>query len=244
LNKKTVLVTGSSRGIGKAIALKFARKGYNVIINASKSFNELMSTKEAIENLGAKCYPVMCDVSNFQEVAQMYEEVMLSFPKIDVIINNAGISKIGLFTDMDFYEWNKIIQTNINSVFNVCHHFVPHMISNKSGHILNISSIWGLVGASCEVAYSTTKGAINSFTKALAKELGPSNIYVNAIACGAIDTEMNSFLSDEERKDFENDIALCRFGTPNEVANLAYFLCSKEASYLTGEVVKLDGGTL
>lgn len=244
MENKTVLITGASRGIGKAIALKFAKEKYNVIINCSKSFNELLKVAEEIEKFKVKCLPIMADVSSYEAVKSMFEEINIVFPHINCIINNAGISYVGLFTETTFEIWNKVINNNLTSVYNVCYHGVPKMISRKSGIIINISSIWGINGASLEVAYSTSKSGINGFTKALAKELGPSNIRVNAIACGAIDTEMNKWLTTEEKEDFEDGIALCRFGKTDEVANLAYFLASNESSYLTGEIIKLDGGTV
>lgn len=240
---KTVLITGASRGIGKAIALRFAKEGYNVIINASKSLGDLVELSEEITNMNlGSCLPVIADVSDYYAVKNMFEEIYLKFPSVDVVINNAGMSHVGLFTDTTPEMWKKLIDTNLTSIYNVCSIALPKMISYKSGVIINISSIWGTQGASCEVAYSASKGGVNSFTKALAKELGPSNIRVNAIACGAIDTSMNNWLSEEEKNEFINDISLCRFGTPEEVAALCYFLSSNEAKYITGEIVTIDGG--
>lgn len=242
MNKKTVLITGASRGIGKAIALKFAAENYQVIINCSKSMQELMQVADEIKALGSHCHPIMADVSNYREVSEMFEEIALFTPSLDCIINNAGTSYIGLITETTPEKWNEIISTNLTSVYNVCHHALPDMIRNKCGSIINISSIWGITGASTEAAYSASKGGVNAFTKALAKELGPSSIRVNAIACGAIDTSMNSWLSQEDKEAFEENISLCRFGKAEEVAELAFFLASKQSSYLTGEVIRLDGG--
>lgn len=243
MNNKTVLITGASRGIGRAIALRFAKEGYNIVINSSKSFKDLMALAEEINdmNLG-ECLPVIADVSDYHAVQNMFEEIYIKFSSIDIVINNAGVSFVGLFTDTTPDIWDKLINTNLTSIYNICSFAVPKMINNKTGVILNISSIWGSQGASCEVAYSASKGGVNSFTKALAKELGPSNIRVNAIACGAIDTSMNKWLSEEEKTAFTEDISLCRFGTPEEVAALCYFLSSKEAKYITGEIVTIDGG--
>lgn len=241
---KTALITGASRGIGRAIALKFASKGYNVIINSSKSFNDLIKVSEEIKKLNVKCLPIIADVSNFDDVKNMFEEIYLIFPYIDCIVNNAGISYVGLFTDTTFDIWNKIINNNLTSIYNVCYNGVSKMITRKAGSIINISSIWGVTGASLEVAYSTSKAGIHGFTKALAKELGPSNIRVNAIACGAIETNMNNWLSMEEKSAYEESISLCRFGKVEEVADLAYFLASSKSSYLTGEIIRLDGGTI
>lgn len=242
--KKTVLVTGASRGIGKAIALKFAQSNYNVIINCIKNFDALMSVAEEIQSLGVLCLPVMADVSDYTEVEKMFEIIEEFSPTLDCIVNNAGIAHVGLFTETSPDKWQQIINTNLTSAYNICHLAVPKMVQQKKGAIINISSIWGISGASMEVAYSAAKSGIHGFTKALAKELGPSHIRVNAIACGAIETDMNKWLSDDERADFEEGIALCRFGKIIEVAELAYFLASDNSSYLTGEIIKLDGGTL
>ena len=240
---KTVLITGASRGIGKAIALKYAKNGYNTIITSSKSFHDLIALQEEILsfNLGT-CLPILADVSNYDSVKGMFEEVSIFHPKIDVVVNNAGISHWSLFTDTSYDTWHKIINTNLNSLYNVCFFCVPLMLSSKSGTIINISSIWGSHGAACEVAYSTSKGGVNAFTKSLAKELAPSNIRVNAISCGAIDTDMNSFLTPEEKKDFETQIPLGRFGKTEEVASLCFYLSSDEANYITGEIINISGG--
>ena len=243
-NKKTILITGASRGIGKSIALNFAKKGHNIIINCSTSFNDLLRTAEEIQQYGVTCLPVMADVSNYNAVKQMFDEIFLIFDKIDIVINNAGISNVGLFTDMTEEAWDNVINTNLKSLFNVCHFCVPNMISRKCGNIINISSIWGITGASCEVAYSASKGGVNSFTKALAKELGPSNIRVNAIACGVINTTMNSFLTNEDKQILIDEIPMDRMGNAEEVADLCYYLCSNQSSYLTGQVITLDGGMI
>ncbi len=200
---KVALITGSSRGIGKAIAIKFAKNGYSVVINCKNSIDKLNETFNEIE-----------------------------------------ISYVGLFNEMNQKDWQKILQTNLEGAINISNLAIKDMIKRKDGNIINISSIWGNSGASCEVIYSASKGGLNSFTKALAKELAPSNIRINAIACGAIDTEMNSFLSEEEKKAFENEIPLMRFGKSEEVADLCLFLASKNSSYLTGQIITLDGGLL
>ena len=214
MNHKTILVTGASRGIGKAIALTYARNGWDVVITCLRREEELKKTQREIEALGVSCL---------------------------VLVNNAGISYIGLFQDMTPDEWNHILNTNLTSVFNCCRLAVPMMVSRKSGRILNISSVWGICGASCEVAYSATKGGINAMTRALAKELAPSSIQVNAIACGAIDTEMNQFLDEEERNALLEEIPAGRMGRAEEVGKLAYQLGSED-SYLTGQIIQLDGG--
>ncbi len=241
---KTVLITGASRGIGKALALKFASENYKVVINASKSFSDLLAVADEIKAAGGQCLPVLADVSDYESVKNMFEEIDLFCPHLDCLINNAGISYMGLLTETPPEIWDKVMKTNLTSVYNLSHHALPKMIAQKSGCIVNISSIWGISGASMEVAYSASKGGIHAFTKALAKELGPSQIRVNAIACGAIETSMNNWLNEEEKTAFEDDIPLCRFGKVEEVADLAFFLASDAAKYLTGEIIRLDGGTL
>lgn len=242
MNKKTVLVTGASRGIGRAIALTFAKENYHVFLNCSHSTNELESVKEEIENLpGGSCDMFIGDVGDARFVKDMFETIHKKTPALDVLVNNAGIAYIGLLTDMSDEEWNRILQTNLSSVFYCCHSAVPKMVSKKRGKIINISSMWGSVGASCEVAYSATKSGIHGLTRALAKELAPSNIQVNAIACGCIDTSMNSQLDEEERLALEEEIPAGRFGTPQEVADFVINLVNSPA-YLTGQIIGLDGG--
>jgi 3-oxoacyl-[acyl-carrier protein] reductase len=180
-------------------------------------------------------------MGRYEDAQRFVEEAQQQLGAIDCLVNNAGISHIGLLSDMTADEWNTLIQTNLTSVFNCCKQVIPGMVARQSGSILNISSVWGVCGASCEVAYSASKGGINAFTKALAKELAPSRITVNAIACGAIDTRMNHFLSEEERTQLIEEIPACRMGTPEEVARLALEL-SGAHPYLTGQVITLDGG--
>lgn len=240
--KPTVLITGASRGIGKAIAHRFAQAGCPLIINCSKSAEALMALKAELEE--AYHVSVLASVGNigdYDYVEQLFEEIQKEFGGADVVVNNAGISHIGLLTDMTPEEWKKIIDTNLSSVFYTSKLAVPSMLSKQQGKIINISSVWGNVGASCEVAYSASKGGMNSFTKALAKELAPSNIQVNAIACGCIDTEMNQCFSEEERQELIAEIPAGRFGTPEEAANLVYTLAS-EHNYLTGQIITFDGG--
>lgn len=241
INKKTVLVTGSSRGIGKAIAIKFAKEGYNLVINGSNRKDTLLQTKSDIEQYKVTCMAYFGDIGNYDKAKELFLMIKEQFGHIDILVNNAGISYIGLLTDMSFEDWNKIITTNLTSLYNCCSLAIPDMVKEKSGKIINISSVWGNVGASCEVAYSASKGGMNAFTKALAKELAPSNIQVNAIACGAIDTEMNKFLTDEELLELSNEIPSGRLGNAEEVADLVYQL-SQNNSYLTGQVIGLDGG--
>lgn len=240
MKNRTVLITGSSRGIGKAIALKFAREGFNVIINCSRQENELLLLKEEIESYRVPCMSYIGNVGDYDVVANMILQAQQRFGTIDILINNAGISYVGLFTDMDIAKWNEIINTNLTSVFNCTRLVVPDMISRKEGKIINISSIWGSTGASCEVAYSASKGGINAFTKALAKELAPSNIQVNAVACGAIDTRMNHFLCEEELSALIEDIPAGRFGKTEEVADFVYQLAVGN-DYINGQIIHMDG---
>ena len=239
---KTVLITGASRGIGRAIALAFAKEGYRLVINCSKSEAELFSLRdELIRSCHTDVLASVGDVSDYSYVVNLFEEAIAQFGGIDVLINNAGISHIGLLSDMSIDDWNHIVGINLTSAFSTCKLAIPHMVHQKSGKIINISSVWGNVGASCEVAYSACKGGINSFTRALAKELAPSNIQVNAIACGVIDTQMNACFDEQERQALADEIPAGRFGTPEEVAALAVQLCT-ENTYLTGQIITLDGG--
>lgn len=239
--RKTVLVTGASRGIGKAIAIKYAKKGYNVVVNCIHRREQLLQTKAEIENYQVRCLAYVGDIGEFSKCQELFEQTKKQFGGLDVLINNAGIAYIGLFQDMKPEDWDRVVSTNLTSVFNCCKLAIPMMMEKKQGKIVNISSVWGVAGASCEVAYSATKGGVNALTKALAKELAPSNIQVNAIACGAIDTEMNQFLSEEELIGLVDGIPAGRLGRAEEVADLAYHLGYKE-SYLTGQIIGLDGG--
>ncbi len=239
--QKTVLVTGASRGIGKAIAVKFAKKGYNVAISCVRSKDRLMQAKKEIESYQVPCLAYIGDMGDMAACEELFELIRKQFGSLDVLVNNAGVSYIGLLQDMSVQDWDRVIHTNLNSVFNCCKLAIPGMITRKQGKIINISSVWGNVGASCEVAYSATKGAVNAFTKALAKELAPSSIQVNAVACGAIDTEMNQWMDESEFISLVEEIPAGRLGKAEEVADLVYHLGYKN-SYLTGQVIGLDGG--
>ena len=239
--RKTVLVTGASRGIGKAIAIKFAKKNYNVVINCVRSEERLMQTKREIESYQVPCLAYVGDMGDMNACQELFGLIKKQFGALDVLVNNAGISYIGLLQDMSSEDWERVLHTNLTSVFNCSKLAIPDMIARKYGKIINISSVWGTIGASCEVAYSATKGGINAFTKALAKELAPSNIQVNAIACGAIDTEMNQFLEEDDLIALIDEIPTGRLGRAEEVADLVYHLGYKN-SYLTGQVIGLDGG--
>lgn len=241
MSKKTVLVTGASRGIGKAVALKFAQKGYRVAINCVSRKDDLMQVKKEVESYQTECLAYVGDVGVYDNCREMFDLVKKQFGSPDVLVNNAGISYIGLFQDMTPEDWDRVIRVNLDSVFYCCKLALPDMISRKSGRIINVSSVWGTTGASCETAYSAAKGGVNALTRALAKEAAPSGIQVNAVACGAIDTEMNSFMSDEELISLIDEIPMNRLGKASEVADLVYHLAYK-AGYLTGQVITLDGG--
>lgn len=241
---KTVLITGASRGIGRAIAVAFAGAGYRLVITCSNSREELLSLKRELKTqFHVDVLPSIGDVSSYSYMQQLFSEITERFGGVDVLINNAGISHIGLLSDMTIEDWNRIVSTNLTSVFSSCKLAIPYMVHQKAGKIINISSVWGIAGASCEVAYSACKGGVNAFTKALAKELAPSNIQVNAIACGVIDTQMNACFSEEEREALTEEIPAGRFGLPEEVAALALQLAAGN-DYLTGQIITLDGGWL
>ena len=242
MNKKTVLVTGASRGIGRAIALTFAKEGYHVFLNCNHSIIQLESVRKEIESIpNATCDMVIGDVGNPENVDKMFKIIYKKCDCLDVLVNNAGMSHIGLLGSMTDKEWNRIVQTNLSSVFYCSRAVIPQMIAKKAGKIINISSMWGTAGASCEVAYSATKAGVHGLTKALAKELAPSNIQVNAIACGVIDTSMNQQLTEEEIIVLKNDIPASRFGEPEEVADMVVQLANSP-SYLTGQIIGFDGG--
>ncbi len=240
--KQTALITGASRGIGAALAETFARAGYQLTLCCQHSEEKLMTlSKRLQEQYHTTVLVRIGNVGDYAFVKTMVDATLEAFGAIDVLINNAGISYIGLLTDMSIEDWNRIVATNLTSVFSTCRCVVPSMVHNKRGRIINISSVWGNVGASCEVAYSACKGGINSFTRALGKELAPSQITVNAIACGVIDTDMNRCFSEEERADLIAEIPAERMGRPEEVAELAFSIASGHA-YLNGQIITLDGG--
>ena len=237
---RTILITGASRGIGRAIALACAPHFDTMLLTCKKSENELLSLKEELENkYSVTCIPFIGDMGDPDFVSSVFESVT----HIDAVVNNAGISHLGLLSDMSIDEWHTVMNTNLNAVFYTSRLAIPHMVRAQAGRIINISSIWGNAGASMEVAYSASKGGVNSFTKALAKELAPSNIQVNAIACGVIDTDMNRCFSEEERNMIIEEIPADRMGTAEEVAQTVLMLLNAP-TYLTGQVITLDGGYL
>lgn len=235
---KTVLVTGGSRGIGKSIVECFASKGYNVILNYNKSYEQAKSIESNFENV--KIFKA--DVSNRKEVQNMIAYAIETFGQIDILVNNAGIACTGLLQDLTLEEWQEVFNINVNGVFNCTQLVLPSMIARHSGKIINVSSIWGMVGASCEVAYSSSKAAVIGFTKALAKEVGPSGITVNCVAPGIVMTDMVSKYSIEEFEEIRNQIPLGEIGNTNDIASSVLFLASDEANYITGQVLSPNGG--
>ena len=238
---KTVLITGASRGIGRGIALSFAKEGWQVALNCRQNVEQLNETKALVCKGGAKCAIFPADVSDYTQTEKMFGDIEQTFGGVDILINNAGISIIGLFQDLSRADWMRLMDTNVGSVYNCCHFAIPHMVHEKCGKIINISSVWGIAGASCEAAYSASKGAVNALTRALAKELAPSNIQVNAIACGVIDTDMNRCFAPEEMASLIEEIPADRIGRPEEVAALAGQLITAPA-YMTGQIITIDGG--
>ena len=237
---KTVFITGASRGIGKSAAELFYKNGYNVVINYNKSEKEALALSESLKGSIA----LKGDVSNEDDVKAMLEKAIAHFGKIDIVVNNAGVSFSKLITDTTLADWENLFATNVTGTFLVSKHAAEHMIKNHSGKIINVSSIWGISGASCEACYSASKGAVITFTKALAKELGPSGITVNAVAPGFIDTDMNKNISPEDREAFREETPLGKIGTPEDVASLLLFLASESADFITGQIIGCDGGAI
>ena len=238
---KTVIVTGSSQGIGRQIALEFAKNNYNIIINYNKSKTQAFELDKKIKKLGSNSIVIKADVSKFIETQNLIDLSLKEFGKVDVLVNNAGISLQKIFQDVSESEWQNLFAVNIGSVFNCCSCVLKDMISHKSGKIINISSIWGMVGASMEVHYSASKAAIIGFTKALAKELGPSGINVNCVAPGVINTKMNSF-NKKIFNELKNETPLGRLGTTLDIAKTVLFLASSDADFITGQVISPNGG--
>lgn len=240
--KKCVLITGASRGIGRACALKFAKEGYFVYLNYRNSTGQMQEVARALAEIPDAQYSILQgDVGSSSDVESMFSQIEREGHHIDVLINNAGIAHMGLLHDMTDEEWNKILQTNLSSVFYCCRKAIPGMLKAGGGVILNVSSMWGQVGASYEVAYSATKAGVNGLTKALAKELAPNNIQVNAIAFGVIDTDMNQMLSEEDRENLAYEIPIGRFATPSEAAQMVWDTVNTPF-YMTGQIIGFDGG--
>lgn len=240
--KKTVIITGASKGIGAAMAILFARKGYNVVIGYNESYQLAKMLSSSLSSQGYNVVPIKVNVANKLETDILIKEAVYKFGSVDVLINNAGVAFNGLITDTEEFDFDKIFDVDLKGVFNCCKSVTPVMVNQKSGRIINISSMWGQVGASCEVAYSAAKAGVIGLTKALAKELAPSGITVNCIAPGLIDTSMNSNISVEDLNAFVEDIPLGRMGTAEDIAETALFLASEGADYITGQVLGVNGG--
>ncbi len=242
IKKKVLVVTGGSRGIGSEIAFQAAQAGYFVVVNYNNSEDAANALCKKIGEFGGEAICVKADVSDEIQVNEFCKKVHEMCGGADVLVNNAGISSFSLFTDISTELWDKTFDINVKGQFLVTRAFLPAMIRRKQGSIINISSVWGISGSSCEVHYSASKAAVIGMTKALAKELGPSNIRVNCVAPGVIDTEMNKALSEEDIKNLADETPLCRVGSVSEVAKTVLFLASDDASFITGQVISPNGG--
>lgn len=242
MHQPTVLITGASRGIGRATAELFAENGYRLLLNYCTSEQAALELEKELTKKGADVLLYKADVTDLGQVKSMVEAGEKRFGGIDVLISNAGVAKQRLFTDITPEEWHRMMAVHIDGAYNCTQSVLPGMIHRKQGKIVLISSIWGLVGASCEVHYSTAKAALIGMTKALAKELGPSNIQVNCVAPGVIDTDMNALLDEETRAELAEETPLGHMGTPRDVAQTIAFLASKQADFITGQVISPNGG--
>ena len=240
---KTVLITGASRGIGRECALEFARQGAsNIIIGYNKSEAPALELEAILKEQGVNALALQADIRSKTEVNLMFRRAQAAFGPIHILVNNAGISGFSLFTDITEEMWDEMMDTNIKGMYLCCKEALPDMISEKDGAIVNISSIWGQVGASCEVHYSASKAAVIGLTKALAKELGPSNVRVNCVAPGVIQTDMLAVVDPEIQKELAEETPLMKLGTPSDIAKSVCFLCSPAASFITGQVLGVNGG--
>lgn len=240
--RKIALITGGSRGIGAACVRAFAEAGYAVVFLYNRSEETAQTLVQTLRAEGRDVTAYQCDVSDPERVKATSADILRTYHRIDVLVNCAGIAHIGLFTDMTEAEWDRLFAVNVRSAFSVTKAVLPGMISRQQGSIVNVSSMWGEVGASCEVAYSATKAALIGLTKALAKEVGPSGVRVNCITPGVINTDMNALLTDDDRAALADETPLGRIGDAAEVAKTILFLCSEGASFITGQVVGVSGG--
>lgn len=240
--KKTVLITGAAGGIGRAAALEFSKNGFCVAVNYKSSKDKAESLVRDIEDAGGTALCVCADISKRAEVDAMFSVIDEKFGGADVLINNAGIAQQKMFCDITQQDFDSMFAVNVKGAFNCTQAALGHMVHNKSGKIINVSSMWGVCGASCEVHYSASKAALIGMTKALARELAPSNIQVNCIAPGIIDTEMNSVLGGDTLALLKDESPMGRFGTAEEVASLMLFLADERSAFITGQVIGIDGG--
>ena len=241
---KCALITGATRGIGKQIAITLAKQGYNIALNYRKENEELENTKKEIEKIGVQVLAVKGDVANFENCENFVKQVIERFRQIDVLINNAGITKDMLLMRMKKEDFEQVIDTNLVGTFNVTKNVVPYMMKARSGRIINISSVVGISGNAGQTNYSASKAGIIGFTKSLAKEIASRNILVNAVAPGFIETNMTDVLKDDVKQEIVKNIPLKRMGTTQDVANVVKFLASDDSSYITGQVINVDGGML
>ncbi len=239
---KTVIITGASKGIGATTAIHFAELGYNVVINYNNSYQSAKLLTTSLKSRGFSVIQIKADVSNRMETDLLIKKTIDKFGSIDILVNNAGISQIGLIDEIDDYDAQRIFDVNLKGVYNCCRSVTPYMVNQKYGRIINITSMWGQVGASCEVAYSASKAGVIGLTKALAKELAPSNITVNAISPGLIETSMNANVSIDDLNSFVEDIPLGRIGNTSDVANAVLFLANDSSDYITGQIIGVNGG--
>ena len=240
--RKVALITGATRGIGKEIALELAKNGFDIAVNYRSMQDDMEDLKKEIEENNVRCEFVGADVANFEQCENMVKETIEKYGKIDVLVNNAGITKDGLIMRMKKEDFEAVIDINLVGTFNVTRNVIPYMIKQKSGRIINVSSVVGVAGNAGQTNYSASKAGVIGFTKSLAKEVASRNILVNAIAPGFIDTDMTKVLSDNVKEGINAQIPLKRMGTPNEVAKVVKFLASEDSSYITGQVINIDGG--
>lgn len=241
---KVAFITGSTRGIGRQIAITLAKEGFDIAINYRKENEDLIETKKLVEAQNVKCFTVQGDVSSFEDSERMVKDIIEEFNHIDILVNNAGITKDMLLMRMKKEDFESVIGVNLVGTFNITKNVIPYMMKNRSGRIINVSSVVGISGNAGQTNYSASKAGIIGFTKSLAKEVGSRNILVNAVAPGFIETQMTDVLKEEVKEEISKTIPLKRMGTVEDVANVVKFLASKDSSYITGQVINIDGGML
>ena len=241
---KVAFITGATRGIGRQIAITLAKEGFDIAINYRKENEDLIETKKMVENQKVKCFTVQGDVSSFEDSERMVKDIIEDFNHIDILVNNAGITKDMLLMRMKKEDFESVIDVNLVGTFNITKNVIPYMMKNRSGRVINVSSVVGISGNAGQTNYSASKAGIIGFTKSLAKEVGSRNILVNAVAPGFIETQMTDVLKDEVKEEISKTIPLKRMGTVEDVANVVKFLASKDSSYITGQVINVDGGML
>ena len=241
---KVAFITGATRGIGRQIAITLAKEGFDIAINYRKENEDLIETKKMVEDQKVKCFTVQGDVSSFEDSERMVNDIIEEFNHIDILVNNAGITKDMLLMRMKKEDFESVIDVNLVGTFNITKNVIPYMMKNRSGRVINVSSVVGISGNAGQTNYSASKAGIIGFTKSLAKEVGSRNILVNAVAPGFIETQMTDVLKDEVKEEISKTIPLKRMGTVEDVANVVKFLASKDSSYITGQVINIDGGML